>query len=171
MARPSERDRCFRFPGDHAICVRRRHHQQPLPASLYRHAIGSPFREVSQSARGSWSPLRAKFAVNASQLLWMIGCSKASVHDAVVSALTGFRDNELSALWPSGRQNCRSIVRDFLLIALPPSPAAANWPKQFAMPVRTTFPTRFSALALVGRHLRAEIGTHQRAKTLCNTGP
>jgi SAM-dependent methyltransferase len=64
------------------------------------------FGKASQSARllVACEPLRAKFVVNASQLLWMIGCSKASVHDAVVSAHAGFRDNELSALWPSGRQ-------------------------------------------------------------------
>ena len=46
-------------------------------------------------------PRRAKFVVRASRLLWMIGCNDVSVHDAKVSARAGFRDGELSALWPS----------------------------------------------------------------------
>jgi len=37
----------------------------------------------------------------ASRLLWTIGCSDATVHDAVVSARAGFAAEELCALWPS----------------------------------------------------------------------
>jgi hypothetical protein len=49
-------------------------------------------------------PRRAKFVVRASRLLWMIGCSNVSIHDAKVSARAGFSDRELSALWPSQGQ-------------------------------------------------------------------
>ncbi len=49
-------------------------------------------------------PRRVKFVVRASRLLWMIGCNDVSVHDAKVSARAGFRDREISALWPSQGQ-------------------------------------------------------------------
>jgi hypothetical protein len=49
-------------------------------------------------------PRRSKFVVEASRLLWAIGCNDVSVHDAVVSARAGFNDKELSALWPRGPQ-------------------------------------------------------------------
>jgi len=45
-------------------------------------------------------PRRSKFVVEASRLLWAVGCNDVSVHDAVVSARAGFNDKELSALWP-----------------------------------------------------------------------
>lgn len=49
-------------------------------------------------------PRRTKFVVEASRLLWAIGCNDVSVHDAVVSARAGFNGKELSALWPSQPQ-------------------------------------------------------------------
>jgi hypothetical protein len=49
-------------------------------------------------------PRRAKFVVRASRLLWTIGCSDVAIHEAKVSARAGFRDRELSALWPSQGQ-------------------------------------------------------------------
>jgi len=45
-------------------------------------------------------PRRSKLVVEASRLLWMVGCNDVSVHDAVVSARAGFSGRELSALWP-----------------------------------------------------------------------
>jgi hypothetical protein len=45
-------------------------------------------------------PRRAKFVVRASRLLWVVGCNKMSIHEAVVSARAGFNGQELSALWP-----------------------------------------------------------------------
>jgi SAM-dependent methyltransferase len=45
-------------------------------------------------------PRRAKFVVRASRMLRIVGCSKVSVHDAVVSARAGFTADELGALWP-----------------------------------------------------------------------
>jgi hypothetical protein len=49
-------------------------------------------------------PRRSKFVVEASRLLWAVGCNDVSVHDAVVSARAGFNDRELSALWPRDPQ-------------------------------------------------------------------
>jgi SAM-dependent methyltransferase len=45
-------------------------------------------------------PRRSKLVVEASRLLWVVGCNDVSIHDAVVSARAGFSDRELSALWP-----------------------------------------------------------------------
>jgi hypothetical protein len=49
-------------------------------------------------------PRRSKLVVEASRLLWVVGCNDVSVHDAVVSARAGFSDKELSALWPRDPQ-------------------------------------------------------------------
>jgi methyltransferase family protein len=49
-------------------------------------------------------PRRSKLVVEASRLLWMVGCNDVSVHDAVVSARAGFSGHELSALWPRDPQ-------------------------------------------------------------------
>jgi hypothetical protein len=49
-------------------------------------------------------PRRSKFVVRASRLLWIIGCNERSIHDAKVSARAGFRDRELSSLWPDKRR-------------------------------------------------------------------
>jgi hypothetical protein len=43
--------------------------------------------------RGAWSQLAAS-------LVGLIGCNRVTRHDAVVSVRAGFRDHELSALWP-----------------------------------------------------------------------
>jgi hypothetical protein len=45
-------------------------------------------------------PRRSKLVVEASRLLWAVGCNDVSVHDAIVSARAGFNGHELSALWP-----------------------------------------------------------------------
>jgi hypothetical protein len=44
-----------------------------------------------------WMPARV-----ATRLLWLIGCNLTTRHDARISVEAGFRDHELSALWPSG---------------------------------------------------------------------
>jgi len=49
-------------------------------------------------------PRRSKLVVEASRLLWMVGCNDVSVHDAVVSARAGFNGHELCALWPRDPQ-------------------------------------------------------------------
>src|SRR5215475_7739440 len=47
-------------------------------------------------------PRRARFVVRASRLLWALGCSKVSIHDAVVSARARFNRQALPALRPAG---------------------------------------------------------------------
>jgi SAM-dependent methyltransferase len=61
---------------------------------------------LSEAAKSAWlvvacEPRRSKFVVRASRLLWMAGCSRDTIHDAVVSARAGFTAQELGALWPS----------------------------------------------------------------------
>lgn len=45
-------------------------------------------------------PRRAPLALACSDLTWLIGCNDVTRHDAVASVRAGFRDTELSALWP-----------------------------------------------------------------------
>jgi hypothetical protein len=47
-------------------------------------------------------PRRSPLALAGSHLLWFIGCNDVTRHDAVVSVHAGFRDDELSRLWPAG---------------------------------------------------------------------
>lgn len=47
-------------------------------------------------------PRRSPFAWQASRALWLIGCNDVTRHDASVSVHAGFRDDELSRLWPLG---------------------------------------------------------------------
>jgi Methyltransferase domain len=61
---------------------------------------------LAAAARSAWlvaacEPRRSKFVVRASRLLWMVGCSAETVHDAVVSARAGFTAKELGAMWPN----------------------------------------------------------------------
>jgi hypothetical protein len=49
-------------------------------------------------------PLRALFPMAASQVLWAIGCNKVTQHDAPASVRAGFREKELSLLWPKDGQ-------------------------------------------------------------------
>jgi hypothetical protein len=62
------------------------------------------FRKVADIARlfVACEPRRAFPAIQASRLLWMIGCNSVTRHDAAVSAKAGFKDRELSVLWPQG---------------------------------------------------------------------
>ncbi len=45
-------------------------------------------------------PRRSRTALAGASLLGLIGCNDVTVHDADVSVRAGFRDRELSALWP-----------------------------------------------------------------------
>ncbi|MGA2788551.1 MAG: methyltransferase domain-containing protein [Verrucomicrobiota bacterium] len=62
------------------------------------------FRMIAGRAR--WfiaiEPQRVSCPAFCSRLLWAIGCSSVTRHDAAVSIRAGFSDNELSALWPAG---------------------------------------------------------------------
>lgn len=44
--------------------------------------------------------LRAPLGIVCGSLTWLIGCNDVTRHDAVASVRAGFRDAELSALWP-----------------------------------------------------------------------
>jgi hypothetical protein len=46
-------------------------------------------------------PRRSALALAACRLLWAIGCNDVTRHDARVSVRAGFRNQELSALWPN----------------------------------------------------------------------
>ena len=48
-------------------------------------------------------PRRATFPLLGSRLIWLLGCNHVSRHDAVASVRAGFRERELSALWPNRR--------------------------------------------------------------------
>lgn len=45
-------------------------------------------------------PLRGRRPLLGCKLLWAIGCNRVTRHDAAISVRAGFRDRELSALWP-----------------------------------------------------------------------
>lgn len=45
-------------------------------------------------------PRRYRFASIINVMLWLIGCSAVTRHDAIVSVRAGFRGHELSKLWP-----------------------------------------------------------------------
>jgi hypothetical protein len=49
-------------------------------------------------------PRRAPWPLFCSRLLWAVGCSDVTRHDAMVSVRAGFSGNELSAFWPD-KQN------------------------------------------------------------------
>ena len=46
-------------------------------------------------------PRRSRLALIASRMLWLIGCNPVTRHDAAVSVRAGFRNGEISALWPA----------------------------------------------------------------------
>jgi hypothetical protein len=45
-------------------------------------------------------PRRARIALEASKMLWVLGANDVTRHDAVVSVRAGFTGQELSVLWP-----------------------------------------------------------------------
>jgi hypothetical protein len=47
-------------------------------------------------------PRRARIALQASRMVWVLGCNEVTRHDAVVSVRAGFAGKELSAVWPPG---------------------------------------------------------------------
>jgi hypothetical protein len=48
----------------------------------------------------AFEPRRSRAALAAASLLRLLGCNDVTLHDAGVSVRAGFRDCELSALWP-----------------------------------------------------------------------
>ena len=47
-------------------------------------------------------PRRARIALEASKMLWVLGANDVTRHDAVVSVRAGFTGDELSRIWPLG---------------------------------------------------------------------
>jgi 2-polyprenyl-3-methyl-5-hydroxy-6-metoxy-1,4-benzoquinol methylase len=45
---------------------------------------------------------RSAFALAGARMLGAIGCNDVTLHDAAVSVRAGFRDGDISALWPAG---------------------------------------------------------------------
>lgn len=56
----------------------------------------------STKAFVSCEPRRWRPAFVTTHFLWAIGCNSVTRHDAIASVRAGFRDQELSALWPAG---------------------------------------------------------------------
>ena len=67
-----------------------------------RRQIAALFCEATRSARAflALEPRRCFWSLGFSYLVWMIGCEKVTRHDAPASVRAGFRDRELSELWP-----------------------------------------------------------------------
>jgi hypothetical protein len=61
------------------------------------------FARIAQCARlfVACEPWRNRFAPHATSLLWLLGCNYVTRNDARISVQAGFRDRELSGLWPS----------------------------------------------------------------------
>lgn len=57
---------------------------------------------AAQQTRGfiACEPRRSLTALAGTSLLRLIGCNEVTIHDAGISVRAGFRDRELSALWP-----------------------------------------------------------------------
>ncbi len=47
-------------------------------------------------------PRRSSTGLLTGRLLWLIGCNSVTRHDAAISVRAGFRDAELSSIWPRG---------------------------------------------------------------------
>jgi SAM-dependent methyltransferase len=78
-----------------------------VTANLFLHHFSGEqlARLFAQIAEHTWlavacEPRRAKFVVESSRMLWVVGCNDVTVHDAMTSARAGFSGSELSALWP-----------------------------------------------------------------------
>jgi len=78
-----------------------------ITANLFLHHFTEPQlgRLLARASELAWlvaacEPRRAKFVIELSRMLWVIGCNEVTIHDAVASARAGFADGELSALWP-----------------------------------------------------------------------
>ncbi len=80
-----------------------------MVANLFLHhfdpaRLGALLALVAQRTRVfvASEPRRSAFALAGARLSGLIGCNDVSRHDAVVSVRAGFREFELSALWPKG---------------------------------------------------------------------
>jgi hypothetical protein len=49
-------------------------------------------------------PWRCRWSVPGTKLLWLLGCNDVTRHDAAVSVRAGFREKEISNLWPQNEK-------------------------------------------------------------------
>lgn len=91
----------------HEFLARRGPRFDAIVANLFLHHFeDEPLRRLLELAAARTSlfvacePRRARLPLYASRLLGAIGCNDVTRHDAVVSVRAGFRDDELSRLWP-----------------------------------------------------------------------
>src|SRR5258708_3920685 len=85
-------------------------HGQPadaLIANLFMHhfseeELGRLFRLVARRTQTfvAVEPRRCGLSALGSRLLWLIGCGRVTLHDAIISVRAGFAGCELSRLWP-----------------------------------------------------------------------
>jgi phospholipid N-methyltransferase len=80
-----------------------------IVANLFLHHFDAPqlavlLSLIEQRTRVliACEPQRSGRALLGSRLLGLIGCNDVSRHDAVVSVRAGFKNRELSGLWPAG---------------------------------------------------------------------
>ncbi len=73
------------------------HHfeDEPLRRMLALIATRTRFFVACETRRSAW-------ALASARMLGAIGCNDVTRHDAVASVRAGFRDGQLSALWPTG---------------------------------------------------------------------
>jgi hypothetical protein len=81
-----------------------------IVANLFLHhfqaeELGLVFRRAAEITPCliACEPHRSTFPLLSSHLIGALGCNYASRHDAVASVRAGFRDGELTALWPDPR--------------------------------------------------------------------
>ena len=69
---------------------------------FHAHQLAGMLRLAARSARVviALEPRRSWFTRLGGHLLWLIGCSRVTRHDAGLSIRAGFAGHELSALWP-----------------------------------------------------------------------
>lgn len=92
-----------------ALAPKQAGHYDVILANLFLHHLDEPtlrglFTAVAQRCDRfiACEPRRAALGVLGSRLLGCVGASALTRHDALASVRAGFRDNELSALWPAG---------------------------------------------------------------------
>jgi hypothetical protein len=78
-----------------------------IVANLFLHHFEEkPLRKLLEQASKrttlfiACEPQRSSVSLLAARFLWLIGCNAVTRHDAVISIRAGFRDQELSGLWP-----------------------------------------------------------------------
>lgn len=81
------------------------HFEDPQLAKLLRLAATRTRQMIA------CEPLRSRAALAGVALMPLIGCNQVTVHDGRISVKAGFRDRELSALWPQDDRTWRLTER------------------------------------------------------------